>query len=287
MSNRSNNIYEELYNFKIVHGRAGVGYFMQNNFSYTPKISSDIKIVMITNSPHQNQYNKLYTNKESGINIEYIILNTEKFRCGIDLIEPLYNYIKTINEKYILYMDASDTIIVNDIEDPQALLDTYKCKILFNAEDEYFFPDHPCVDKTYTKKYAEHNNEPQHFYYEERLNRVVTKNSTDLQNKTNCAPYRKSLNAGLFLGERKYMVEVLEKMLRYMYDDPTKGYPYGEIENQKLWQYMQSQCENGEIEIDYYNLYLLWIHGNKFDVDIDNQWHFNYFYNNFYKKQHV
>jgi hypothetical protein len=284
MSNRTDNIYKEIYNFKIVHGRAGVNYFRQNKFNYIPKISSDIKVVMITNIPYQNEYNKLYTNKENEINIEYIILNTEKFRCGIDLIEPLYNYIKTINEKYVLYMDATDTIIVNDIEDPQTLLDTYKCKILFNAEDGYSFPDHPCVDKTYTKKYAEHNNEPQHFYHEERLNKVVSKNSVDLQKKINCAPYTKSLNSGLFLGEREYMVEVLEKMLKYMYDDPIKGYPYGEIENQKLWQYMQAQCENGEIEIDYYNLYLLWIHNSKFSVDINDQWHFNYFYNNFYKK---
>jgi hypothetical protein len=281
MNNRTDDIYKEIYNFKIVHGSAGVGLLAQNNFNRVPKISSDVKIVMITNNPHQNQYNSVYTNIENNINTEYIILNTPKFRCGIDLIEPLYDYIKTINEKYVLYMDSRDTVIVNDIENPQEILDRYNCKILFNAEDDYYFPDHPCVDKSYIKKYAEHNNEPEHFYYENRISKVVDKITKNLQNKINCAPYRKSLNSGLFLGEREYMVEALEKMLKYMYDDPTKGYPYGEIENQKLWQYIQSECENGEIEIDYYNLYFLWTHQFKFDVETDNSWHFNHFYNNF------
>jgi hypothetical protein len=184
-------------------------------------------------------------------------------------------------------MDSRDTVIVNDIENPQEILDRYNCKILFNAEDDYYFPDHPCVDKSYIKQYAEHNNEPEHFYYENRISKVVDKNTTNLQNKINCAPYRKSLNSGLFLGEREYMVEALEKMLKYMYDDPTKGYPYGEIENQKLWQYIQSECENGEIEIDYYNLYFLWTHQFKFDVEKTHSWHFNHFYNNYYKQPHV
>jgi hypothetical protein len=220
----------------------------------------------------------MYVDNPESVNIEYIILNTTNFRCGLDLIEPLYDYIKTIDEKYVLYMDSRDTAILNDILDPQSILDSYNCKILFNAEDGYYFPDHPCVPKEYLDRYAEHNNEPAHFYYENRRDKVAHINTINLQDKLNCAPHTKSLNAGLFLGEREYMIEVLSSMLEYMYDDPTKGYPYGEIENQKLWQYMQSICKNGEIEIDYLNLYFLWIHQFKFEFPPDHPCHFNYFY---------
>ena len=62
-----------------------------------------------------------------------------------------------------------------------------------------------------------------------------------------------------------------------MNDDPLKGYPYGEIENQKLWQYLQSICKNNEIEIDYLNLYFLWSHNRKFTFPVDSWEHFNYF----------
>lgn len=275
MVERSDDIRKEIYNFKIVHGTVGVSHVYTEGFRDIPNISKDVKIVMITNNPYQNPYNKMYTDN---LDVEYIILNKPEFKCGVDLIVPLYEYIQTIDSKYILYMDTRDTVILNDIMDPQSLLDTYNCKILFNAEDDYYFPDHPCVPKDYIKKYAEYNNEPEHFYYENRRNKVVEINTKNLQSKIECFPHRKSLNAGLFLGEREYMVEVLRDMISYMNDDPTKGYPYGEIENQKLWQYMQSICRNGEIEIDYLNLYFLWTHHFKFDCEIDNPCHFNYFY---------
>jgi hypothetical protein len=273
----SDNIHKELRNFKVVHGHYAINYFRENKFDYVPKISKDIQIVMITNYPYQNEFNKLYTENKDKINIEYIILNTTNFRCGVDLIVPLYEYIKTINTKYVLYMDASDTIITSDIEDPKSILDFYNCKILFNAEDGYSFPDHNCVPKDYLELYAKHNNEPAHYYYENRRNKIMDININNLHSKINCAPYCKSLNSGLFLGERDYMENILSEMIDLMNADPTKGYPYGEIENQKLWQYLQSQCKNNEIEIDYLNRYFLWSHQYKFNFPVDHWEHFNYF----------
>ena len=274
---RSDDLNKEIYNFKVVHGAAGVHYLYQNGFKHVPNISKDILVVMITNIPNQNTYNQIYLDNPDKLNLEYIVLKTEKFRCGIDLIEPLLNYIKTIDDKYILYMDARDTALVCDIEDPKSLLDTYNCKVLFNAEDGYSFPDHSCVDKTYLEKYAEHHSCSMWLYYGEPKNNVDDTNTRKLHEKVNSAPYRKSLNAGLFLGEREYLVEILTTMLEFMNDDPLKGYPYGEIENQKLWQYLQSICKNNEIEIDYLNLYFLWSHDRKFTFPVDSWEHFNYF----------
>jgi hypothetical protein len=274
---RGDDLTQELYNFKVVHGAAGVSYLYENNFRHVPNISKDIRVVMITDRPHQNSYNQIYLDNPDKVKLEYIILKTDKFRCGIDLIEPLLEYIKTIEDKYILYMDARDTALISDIENPQELLDTYKCKVLFNAEDGYSFPDHPCVDKSYLEKFAEHHNCDPSKYYGQAKDDVSRINTLDLHKKINSAPYVKSLNAGLFLGEREYLVTILTEMLEYMNEDPTKGYPYGEIENQKLWQYLQSVCKNGEIEIDYLNLYLIWTHDRKFTFPVDSWEHFNYF----------
>jgi hypothetical protein len=277
MLNRSDNLEQEIYNFKVVHGRAGVHYLNENNFNYVPTISKDVHVVMITNMPDIVPINKQYVNYPEKLNFTCIVLNTEKFRCGMDLIEPLYDFIKTIDSKYVLYVDANDTVLMSDIENPQEMLDTYQCKILFNAEDGYSFPDHPCVDKTYLETYANHHNTDAYTYYGQSKETAVQTNVQRLFNKLNCEPYRKSLNSGLFLADREYLIESMTKMLEFMHDDPTKGYPYGELENQKMWQYMQANCNHGEIEIDYLNLFFLWCHDRKFTFPTDSWEHFNYF----------
>jgi len=274
---RSDDIDKEIFNFSAVHGKGGCGYLSSIGFNYVPTISNDIKVVMITNFPHQHYLNKLYI--DSGkMDIEYIILNKPVFRCGIDLIEPLYDYIKTINNKYVLYLDASDTAVMKDLHNPKEILDFYKCKILFNAEDGYSFPDHGCVDKSYLSEFSKITGKLEYQYYGEVKEKTNRKNIETLSKKLNgITPYTKSLNAGLFLGEREYMVNILSEMIEWMYKDPSKGYPYGEIENQKMWQYLQSECKNGEIEIDYLNHYFLWAHDRKLGFPVDSWEHFNYF----------
>lgn len=272
---RSDDINKEIYNFKAIHGVEGVSRVHVTGFEYVPNVSKDIKVVMITNAPFMNPYNRLYFDNPDKIDLEYIILDTPKFRCGIDLIAPLLTYIKTIDHKYVMYMDTRDTAIMTDIENPQEILDTYKCKLLFNAEDNYHFPDHHCLDKSYLDKYAAYHNCDPGEYYAKRSD-VIHINTTNLHSKINCAPYTRSLNSGLFLGERLYLIDVLQEMLDLMNSDPTKGFPYGEPDNQKLWQYIQAHCKNGEIEIDYLNLYFLWTHHYKFDIPVNDQEHFNY-----------
>ena len=277
---RTDNIYEELDHFKVIHGHAGIAYLNSMNFNKVPNVSKDVKVVMITNLPYRNPINKLYKENPEKIDFEYIVLNKPDFRCGEDLIYPLYDYIKTIKNKYVLYLDASDTAIMSDIDDPQTILDTYKCKMLFNAEDGYSFPDHPCVDKSYIMKFNEKNIGLD--YYGKAKDDCNNKNISSLRDKMKGCPYTKSLNSGLFLGETEYTLFALSKMISLMKDDPTKGYPYGELENQKSWQFLQTECQNNEIEIDYLNLFFLWNHSRKFDFPPDHWEHFNFF-NKLYK----
>ena len=270
---RSDDIIKEIYNFKVVHGSAGIAFLYENNFNHVPNISKDIHVVKITNYVHQNQkLNDLYIDSDR---LNFTLIKLDNFRCFIDKVEPLLEFIKTINNKYVLYMDSSDTALMSDIDNPQSMLDTYNCKILFNAEDGYPEPDHVCKDKTFLEEYAKaYNCEPKE-YYNPLRQEVINKNKQNFWKKLN-SPYVRCLNAGLFLAEREYLIEALNEMLNIMNDDPKKGYPFGEIDDQSVWQYIQSKS-NGEIEIDYLSLFFLHMHPNKFNYEPDHWEHFNYF----------
>jgi hypothetical protein len=78
---------------------------------------------------------------------------------------------------------------------------------------------------------------------------VRSKNKSTLFEKANTNGFLKSLNAGLFLGERIYLIEALKEILELMLDNPIKGFPFGESDDQLLWQYLMSNCKNNEIDI--------------------------------------
>jgi|688.fasta_scaffold673960_1 hypothetical protein len=259
---RSNDLRKEIFTFKATH--AGITHYVKPRLCKTPVISKDIKVVTITNY-HTYPLLEQYKNHTDLISYHNISLPT--FRCWLDKIEPLLNYIKTITEPYVMYMDATDSILVDDIQDAQEILDTYNCKILFNAEDGFSQPGHPCDPKEWI--YST-------YYNQTRLD-VVKKIRSKLLAKTKTAPYVRSLNAGLYLGEREFIIECLEQILLLMLDDPQKGYPYGESDDQILWQHMQAMNDYENIEIDYNNLFFFWGGERHLDYDISHWEHFNYF----------
>jgi hypothetical protein len=164
-------------------------------------------------------------------------------------------------------MDATDTIFVDDILNPQEILDTYNCKILFNAEDGFGHPGHQCDRKLWLYP----------TYYNQTRQDIVNKLRARLFAKTKAAPYVRSLNAGLYMGERKFIIECLEQILSLMLDDPKKGYPYGESDDQILWQHLAGMNESEDIQIDYNNLFFFWGGERHLNYDISHWEHFNYF----------
>lgn len=261
---RSDNIYEELLNFKVIHG-SGCNHLKSDPNFIIPSISKEIKVVMISNFKHQNLNIDAYSKSDK---LDFTFIELQTFNCWIDKIKPLLDLAKSINNKYILYLDTSDTVLVSDITDPKSLLDKYNCKVLFNAEDNYSHPGHPCDPKEWLKLYP-------HYY--SGKGKVDERNKLNLSSKINTNGFTKSLNAGVFLGEREYLINALQQILDLMLEDPKKGYPYGESDDQILWQYLMANCKNNEIEIDYYNLFFLWTHSRKFDFPPDHWEHFNYF----------
>lgn len=262
---RTDNIYDELFTFKVIHGLSSAHLKINNNFNYIPKISKDIKVVMISNFRKNNENVDAYLNSS---NLDFTFIELNSFKCWIDKIKPLLDLCEQIDNKYILYLDTSDTILVSDIPNPKEILQTYNCKILFNAEDGYSHPGHPCDPKIWLQN---------HPNYYENIELIRSKNKSNLFAKINTNGLSKSLNAGVFLGERVYLIEALKEILELMLDNPSKGFPYGESDDQLLWQYLMSNCKNNEIDIDYYSLFFLWMHIKKFDFPPEHWEHFNYF----------
>lgn len=263
--NRSENLQDELLNFKVIHGLSPSHLKDNLNYNYIPVISKDIKVVMISNNEFQNPNLTDYINSEK---MDFTFIKLDLFRCWIDKILPLLELCKSIENKYIMYLDTTDTILVSDLLNPEEILNTYNCKILFNAEDNYSYPGHPCDPKEWLKNYNS---------YYDSLEKVRQTNIKNLSNKINTNGFYKSLNAGVFLGERIFLIEVLSLIYDLMLDDRTKGYPHGESDDQLLWQFLMATYKHSEIEIDYYNLYFLWIHARKLHFSPDHWEHFNYF----------
>lgn len=262
---RSDNIYDELFNFKVIHGLSSSHLKLSNNFNYIPNISKDVKVVMISNFKNNNENIDYYLNSN---NLDFSFVELDSFKCWIDKIKPLLDLCEQIDNKYVLYLDTSDTILVSDLLNPDEILGRYNCKILFNAEDNYSHPGHPCDPKDWLKDYPN---------YYENIEIIRSKNKSNLFEKINTNGFSKSLNAGVFLGERIYLIQFLKEILELMLDNPTKGFPYGESDDQLIWQYLMSNCKNNEIEIDYYNLFFLWMHSSKFNFPPEHWEHFNYF----------
>jgi hypothetical protein len=264
-TNRTDDIYKEIYNLKILHGGLAA-WIATEKFNKIPKISKDIKVVVVTNY-HTYPILRQYENSPDNISLQTILLPT--FRCWLDKIEPVLNYIQTISEPYILYVDATDTIFVDDILDPKKILDTYNCKILFNAEDGMGQPGHPCDPKLWLYK---------DYYSQNRIDEVHLLKKR-LFNRTQIL-FSRSLNAGVYLGEREYIISCLKNILSLMLEDSSKKYPYGESDDQILWQHLMAKDDLEQIQIDYNNLFFFRGGVQHLDFPISHWEHFNYFNKN-------
>lgn len=260
---RSSNLYDEIHKLKILHGSLSSWIFPDRLYK-VPTVSKDIKVVIITNQDRCSILQQ-YKNNTDNISLHTIVLT--EFKCWIDKILPIIKYIQTISEPYVMYLDARDTIIIDDITDPQDILSSYNCKLLFNAEDGSSHPGHPCDKKLWL--YPE-------YYNSIRLNEVNI-NKQRLYAKTGISKYTRSLNAGVYLGERQFLIECLESILSLMLDDPIKKYPYGESDDQILWQRLMALNSSEEIQIDYKNLYFLWGGVRHLEYPADHWENFNYF----------
>jgi len=240
---------EKILGKSVLHGRGVVGEVLHIIYEGKPpkvEVSPDIKLLTVVDK--SAMYNATLS-KSNIINnsVEFIVVN--KYIKWISKVRGLYNFIKNNYEnlpKYILYLDASDTLIINDIQNPQEMLDYYNCKVLFNSEPDFWHTGAQ-TPKDYPKYYDKLQTKIKNEYAEKNKSKYGLDNGHCFQ----------SLNAGVFLGEKDFVFKLMGECLDLMNDDYHKGYPYGDTDDQLLLRYFHNKYFE-DISIDLFHKSFFW-----------------------------
>jgi len=239
-------LYNQLCDFSVIHGRAICSYMLYENEISLPEvsISDDLHIVTVVNESALSSESINKINFKKG-KINYIII--DEYKKWISKIEELKNYIESNYDNlpnYILYLDAFDTLILKDILNPNEYLDYYKCKVLFNSEPAYHHTGFPSPKGTGNDYYD-------FLYYQ------VKDQYKSLNNNKYGFPLDNSLNAGVFIGEKNYILSLLKEAYEIMNEDANKGFPYGCQDDQCVMRYLNNKYfEN--ISTDIFSLFSFW-----------------------------
>lgn len=260
---------ENMLNLKVIHHRSPVGFLCDSEFYKNKKIKLSPDMVVLQVNDDQCHFigsiNKItFDNPEQSIEIIVPV-----YKRWFTKVEYLMEYIHINYDalpEYLLYLDGADTAILNDILEPKAMLDFYKCDILFNVEPNYC---HSGLDV------------PSLRYYDS-LCREHKDTYIQLNEKKYGIAHDRSLNAGIFLGKKDAILDVLKEAYLLMIDDPSKGLPYGAQCDQAVLKILQNKYFD-IMACDIYNLYFLFAYPKSLEVSEDNWEHFEYFKKHYFE----
>lgn len=235
--------YLDLLEFPIIHGRHLCNEVIVNCAIFEKKItvSNDIQILTVVDKYNAFQNLLSKTSFESA-NVHVIVI--DEYIKWISKIKSLKEYIEKEYDNlpsYILYLDGFDTLILQDILEPKKILDFYNCKLLFNMETNFVHTGFPEPSLNYFDD----------LYYRE-ASRAIMLNEKKYGFRISAA-----LNAGVFLGEKDYVLQILKETLDYMLEDYNKGYPYGCLDDQCLLRFVHNEHFD-DISIDLFNKFCFW-----------------------------
>jgi len=245
---------EEILEIPLIHGRVICNYVLKN-LKTLPEVnvSSDVKILTVIDKRHKSS---CILQKSNLLNCEVTVIQVDKYIKFISKIEGLIVFIEKNYEElpeYILYMDGFDTLIINNLDNPSSILKYYDCKLLFNATPGYYFNSGVPQKYTDLKKYKES--------LIEMKDSFIKKNHQKFNlSKDNYT----ALNAGIFIGEKRFTLQILKEVYEYMLSDHELGFPYGSTCDQIVFKYMNNKYFD-DICIDIYKKLTLW--GNKKTIE--------------------
>jgi len=123
---------DKILSKSILHGRGVVSevlYVINKGELSKVKVSNDIKILTVID---KGAIHNASLSKSNIINNEVEFIVIDKYIKWISKIEEMHKYISKHYDtlpKYILYLDGTDTLIINDIDNPKEILDYYNCKV--------------------------------------------------------------------------------------------------------------------------------------------------------------
>ena len=252
----------QLLNFSVIHGRDLCWSLINNE----PERIADAKfnfdnisVITVIDDYHlaacPMRFHPFYNKIE--------IIKVDVYVKFITKIQELHKYVtKNYNTlpDYIMYVDGADCMILNEIPDPASLLKFYNCKILFNMEPSFSGAgyDWPEGDYIYNK-------------FSVMYNEYVPKHFEKFKTKT-----VNSLNAGVFIGEKAYVLGLLTETLQIMEDSMDKQFPYGCTNDQLVIAWLLNKHYN-DISIDFFNKFTFW--GGMFtfyDDELHQKFRINY-----------
>ena len=244
---------EEFFQFNILHGRhlcgSVISEFPLRLQETTIKLSDDLVVCTVSdnNATLNSTLNLVqFENKD-----QIKFLNVDQYIKWISKVETLYHFIKDNYDnlpKDILYLDGLDTLILKDITNPAEYLDFYKCKILFNIENQYAGTGYEAPTPEYL-----------HDFYNKDYNSFLENNEHKYGNRL---PF--GLNAGVFLGEKEYIFNMVKECYEYMSEDYENSFPYGCTDDQYVFRYLQNKYYD-IISVDIFNIFSFW--GGEMSVD--------------------
>ena len=246
---------EEFFRFNVLHGRSLCGPLVSDFLPRIQKnklrISDDLVVLTVSDVGCSENSILRFLNLEDYSKIVY--LTVPIYIKWLSKVETLYFHIKdnyNLLPTYILYVDGSDTLILKDIEDPKQYLDFYKCKILFNVENIY-------TGTGYEPPNLEYLND----FNSNQFSIFLRKNKEKYGNEL---PF--GLNAGVFLGEKSYVLNMLEEAYNYMIGNINDGFPYGCTDDQFVFRFLHNKYYE-IISVDIFNKFSFW--GGHFSMSED------------------
>lgn len=244
MTKSDKELAEQMYEFNVIHGQYLVGQSLNHLdiLSKSVEISEDLQIVCVTdeNSRSYLQYKKIIGRPIHWQN------KYEKYIKWSTKIIGLYDYLKdnySTIPKYLMYLDSYDTMLIKDMPNPKEMLDYYQCQVLFNCENAFGGHGYPHPER-YPEYWQTHG---KHFKSYSEL----------LEKKYGNVGPQPGLNAGVFLGEKEFMLEMITTVYEYLIGNPKNGFPYGTGADQELFRYFQIQNFD-KVGLDIFNKYFFW-----------------------------
>ncbi len=109
--------------------------FSKCNLTFKHSMPKNLTIITFGNNKHFSNKFNLFEKCLLNNSINYLKLgiNVKTWNNSIK-INLIYDNLKNIKTKYVLFADNSDVVLVNKIDNIIELFKTFKCKALFNSE---------------------------------------------------------------------------------------------------------------------------------------------------------
>ena len=247
--------------YTAVHGRQGMWVMKDERFKKS-KVHDSVLLCTVVDKDNNAPDLPLLRSADAAV-----LVYNGVYVKWITKVEVLRGYIAANFDnlpQYIMYADAFDVCLVNDLLSPHEMLDYYGCDVLFNGEGNFSHDGMAAPVKCPDEKYWD-------VFYGQYGDEYKESNEIKYG-----AKIEKGLNAGLFVGKKQAVFDMVSKAYEYMIGDCSNGFPYGCTSDQQVLRYIQIKNYN-TISVDVFNRYFFHYIYTSEITDVNDCFHFQHF----------